>query len=198
MMKRGMNLMLGLGVFFVSGQNVFSEEGVFSQKGLGFTAGALSGIGLAYRQHFQNRWGFQIGGGAWGDHDGFEYHTGLEALRTIERTNLTRFYGLGGVGLEGSREGYEGYWSDTTNVPHYYSSRRNSTVLYLGTGIGIEFTEPKKGISLAVELPYIYMRESSRSWYWEDGQEVDMSPWDTWRDWKIVPIPSVNLLYYFR
>lgn len=185
-----MTLIVGLGLLSASVLNVFGEEGSFSQKGLGFTAGALSGIGLAYRQHFQNRWGFQIGGGAWGDQGGFEYHTGLEALRTFDRTKITRFYGQGGVGVEGSREGYEGFWYDTTHIPQYYSTQWNSTVLYLGIGIGMEIGEPIKGIGAALEFPFLYKREWFQSW--ENEKLVDKGS-----GWEVIPIPSASVVYYF-
>ncbi|MCH7761026.1 hypothetical protein IIA15_06460 [candidate division TA06 bacterium] len=193
-MGRGMGLMLCLGFLLVPLQNIYGEEGILSQKGLGLTAGALSGIGLAYRQHFENRWGFQIGGGIWGNNRDLDFNMGLVALRTFDRSKSSRFYGMGGVAYHGSREKHQTIVYEFVDSTYTYLTTQNFlnhlNTLFLGVGIGMEIGQPVKGISGSFELPFVFQREFNK--FWRDDEI------STWSDWKIVPIPSVNLIYYFR
>lgn len=46
--------------------SIQSEEGVIAQKGIGLTAGPISGVGIAYRQYFEDHLGHHFGGGILG------------------------------------------------------------------------------------------------------------------------------------
>jgi hypothetical protein len=152
-----------------------SEEGVLAQKGLGLTAGGISGIGIAYRRHYENRWGFQLGGGFWGEfEDYFTINSGLEFLRTIGRTKNSRLYGVGGFSLHRTWEKYRSLWrGNAGTMDEVYFT------FLTGLGIGIEVGEQDQGFSGSLELPFTLIL-----------REDDVN--------SISPIPGISLTYYFE
>ena len=162
-----------------------------SGSGLGFAAGALAGLGIAYRRHFANKWGIQIAGIAFGDANSLKGDLGVNLLRTLSKTQRVRFYVLAGVSA--FYTGGTGY--ETAPVPPtcltgaepecLTSSTRsewtNEVLLNFGAGIGIEI-ELTKNLGLALELPLTVMLNLG-------GNEPVFNG--------VYPIPSASLIYYF-
>jgi hypothetical protein len=161
-----------------------------SGNGLGFTAGLLSGVGLAYRRHFASKWGVQVGGIAFGDKSNLMLSLGVNVMRTLSMTQKIRFYAVFGASTFYS--GTQGY--DYSGVPvDCYSSAdpkacapretgwQNSASLNFGAGIGMEFMLAKN-LGLALELPVTVM--------------LDIT--DTSLAFgRVYPIPTGSLVYYF-
>ena len=73
-MKCGVCQTLILCSFLIPLHAFCGENGNLAKKGLGLTAGSISGIGIAYRQHSNNHMGAQIGGGFWVDDDDWHFN----------------------------------------------------------------------------------------------------------------------------
>jgi hypothetical protein len=141
-----------------------------TRSGFGFCGGATSGIGFAYRRHFQSRWGVHIGAFGLGGSEKNAYyygdgkeHTrswtwldiGAQAMYTLHRhpSKYFRFYALAGG---------EALLYGETPVDVYNPSSGTSTVnegewdlqpTYLvGAGFGFEFLFARH-IGLSLELP---------------------------------------------
>ncbi len=171
----------------VARENRATSEGQMeSGNGLGFGAGALSGVGIAYRRHFASKWGVQVAGIAFGDASSLLANLGVNLMRTLSRTQKVRFYALAGVSTFYS--GSEGYSYPVCDPSVSYDSCapvstgwQNSGSLNFGAGIGMEF-ELTKSLGLAVELPVTVMLDFGR-----EGLEFG----------RVYPIPSAALIYYF-
>jgi len=166
-----------------------SESKSDSSGGMGFAAGALSGLGIAYRRHFANKWGIQVAGIAFGDSNRLMGDLGVNVMRTLSRTQRVRFYVLMGVSAF-----YTG--SDTVTTPSWGTPGCNETdptctptgsqwtndvLLNFGAGIGIE-VELTKNLGLALELPIDVMLNFGNNQPVFNG---------------VYPIPSAALIYYF-
>ena len=104
-------------------------------SGLGFSAGAIAGSGLAYRKtqdsFLGENWGYHLSGIAWGSRTNWFGDFGFEALRTVSRRGNFRFYVPIGASI----------YAETS-----------ATSLWLGSGYGIEW-EIKQTLLLSFELP---------------------------------------------
>jgi hypothetical protein len=171
-----------------------SPRDAATSPGMGFSAGALSGVGIAYRRHFANRWGIHVSGIAYGDATMVWSNVGVNFMRTMSLTARTRFYIVTGVAAfyDGSEQ------SNYVEVPacpmekpncdpyaELGSEWVNSVTLNFGAGIGMEFLLTKN-LGLAIELPITIMLGISDS-AWAPGARLN----------GIYPIPSGALIYYF-
>ena len=96
-----------------------------SVYGLGFSAGAVSGIGLSFRHHLPTALSYQIVGGIIKADTKLYYDLGTEIQFDLVRGERTRFFAGGGVGYFYSGE------SGTNNL---------SGPFRVGLGIGGEFS----------------------------------------------------------
>jgi hypothetical protein len=134
-------------------------------KGLGVTAGLLSGVGFSYRQYFNDNLGFKVSGVAFFDQNQMFADIGLQGMYVFSENNWLRFYALGGVSnYTTKRPSYNNYpypvppsdnnSYDSVVIPSRYSSNTD-TFNSIGAGIGIELGRQAQGLSLALELPLI-------------------------------------------
>jgi hypothetical protein len=159
-----------------------------SGHGLGFTAGLLSGLGFAYRRHFANKLGIQLGGIAWGNRTDSFVSFGAEAIRTLSHSDRTRFYGVVGTSLfrdNGQFLDYSGCYADPGRPPAESCAvevRRTTGSLAFGAGIGMEFSAGRH-IGVSFEVPLSLM--------------LDLDTSDRFNRKGIYPIPSMSVIYYF-
>lgn len=157
------------------------QQDYASRPGVGFTAGMLSGLGLAYRRHFANKYGIQVGGIGFGDRDSIFGNLGINLLRTLSKRDAFRLYVLTGVSIYYSGDNYAD-WVCEPNRECYQSEAEwnSSTSLNFGAGIGIEMVFAKH-LGLALELPLVVMLKPTGENTFEG----------------IYPIPNASLIYYF-
>ncbi len=168
----------------VLGTPVQGEQGVSyeSPHGLGFSAGMTTGIGFAYRKHFENRYGVHIGLMGLGSRDESQStywgNVGGQLMYTFHRVEkkFFRFYGLAGGSVI--------FWGNNyyyPNRPDYSPNpeRRwdHSRLIILGAGIGMEFTIVQR-IGFSLELPLSTVID-------EGG------------GFAVQPIPNASLVYFF-
>ncbi len=174
-----------------------SSPAMGTGAGLGFAAGVESGVGIAYRRHFENKWGMQLAGIAFGSSNSVNANFGATILRTLAKTQIVRFYALAGVSAFYSGSSYSDYAvcapavdangnpikdpNGCANGQPISSTWTNNWMLNFGMGIGIEFTIAKT-IGLAIELPVTV------SFQTEQGNLKFNY---------VYPIPSAALIYYF-
>ncbi len=160
-----------------------------SGNGLGFAAGALAGVGIAYRRHFANKWGIQIAGIAFGDASNLSGSLGVNMIRTLSRSQRVRFYALAGVSTfySGFQASETAPWGSAecneTNptCPVISTDWQNNVLLNFGAGIGMEI-ELTRNLGLALELPITVMLNLGNREPLLNG---------------VYPIPSASLIYYF-
>ncbi|MGK5087620.1 hypothetical protein WDW86_08685 [Bdellovibrionota bacterium FG-2] len=173
------------------------SENTGSGHGLGFAAGVEAGVGIAYRRHFENKWGMQLAGIAFGSSSSVNANFGATILRTLAKTQIVRFYALAGVSAFYSGNNNQTYAPCPISYDPYgnpikdpnstcgnepaTSTWNNNWMLNFGMGIGIEFTIAKT-IGLAIELPVTV------SFQTEQGNLKFNY---------VYPIPSAALIYYF-
>ena len=163
------------------------DEVEYARSGMGFAAGAITGLGISYRRHLANKWGFQFTGIPWASSSSYFVSIGANFMRTLHATKKTRFMAIGGVSsyLRGNysidwdrcdyskpQEPGEEYVDPCAGLEEQWN--RNNTI-NIGVGIGMEFSLGQN-IGLAIELPVVLML----------GNDIG-----------IYPIPSVSLIYYF-
>jgi hypothetical protein len=165
-------------------RNLEDEVDYTSGNGAGFAAGAISGLGIAYRRHFANKWGVQITGIALGDPRNFIANLGVNVMRTLSKKNKTRFYvimGVAGYYTGSSNTYYSDYCEDwdqnCTTDPNAESDWDHDPFLNIGVGLGIEWNFIDSA-HLSFELPIHLL-------------------YDGPGDWQVMYIPSVSLIYYF-
>jgi hypothetical protein len=161
-----------------------------SGNGLGFSAGLLSGIGIAYRRHFANKWGVQVAGVAFGDRSSLLASLGVNLMRTLSMTQKVRFYAVFGAStFYSGSQGYD-YSSIPVNCYEVGGEKAceptstgwvSSASLNFGAGLGMEFTLAKN-LGLAVELPITVMLDIN-----DQGLTFG----------RVYPIPTGSLIYYF-
>ena len=169
------------------GEDDGDDEIDLRRSGMGFAAGAITGLGISYRRHLANKWGYQFTGIPWASSSNYFLSIGANFMRTLHATERTRFMAIGGVsgylrgnyGIDWEQCDYtrpveptEEYVDPCAGVPETWT--RNNTI-NVGVGIGMEFSLGAN-IGLAIELPVVLMFGS---------------------DFGIYPIPSVSLIYYF-
>lgn len=157
-----------------------------ARQGVGFTAGLVSGMGFAYRRHFANGFGMQVGGSGWASRDESFVSLGAEAIRTISRSERTRLYWVAGTSMFRNTNPYYDYdscypvmRSAPICVPP--ETRRTTGSVNIGAGIGLEFTGTRIGVSF--EVPVSLMLDI------EQGHRFERKG--------VYPIPGVSLIYYF-
>ena len=163
------------------------DEVEYARSGMGFAAGAITGLGISYRRHLANKWGYQFTGIPWASSSSYFVSIGANFMKTLHATKKTRFMAIGGVStyLRGdyridwdqcdysiTQEPGEEYVDPCAGVEEEWN--RNNTI-NIGVGIGMEFSLGQN-IGLAVELPVVLMIGNGFGVY---------------------PIPSVSLIYYF-
>jgi hypothetical protein len=140
---------------------LFAEE---VEHNLGFAAGAVSGIGVSYRQ-MHEKIGFQLTGAGYaqGENDSDEYNrewnTGFQGFYTLSKPGEVRFYVIGGASFfyNEFRSMEDIYTYDGTYVgkkKEYELSRSFN----IGTGIGMQVTFLKHA-NIAIEWPLFYNTE---------------------------------------
>jgi hypothetical protein len=157
------------------------KTGDGTRQGVGFTAGLVSGVGFAYRRHFANKFGLQIGGSGWAGRDESFLNLGGEVIRTLSRSDRSRLYLVAGTSIWRYRQPDYG---DTRCVPVAQGTpacpptqQRTTGSANLGAGIGLEFAGSHVGLSLEVPISLML-----------DLEDAHLS---------IYPIPGVSLVYYF-
>ena len=162
------------------------------KNGVGFSAGAITGVGFAYRRHLTEKWGMQVAGIFFGDGGFIFANLGVTAMRTLHQTQKVRFYVVSGLSAfyNGSHEsdweycdnqGFGEDWNAYDQCMDDNTDWNNGVAINFGIGIGIEFLVAKN-VGLSFELPLTIMMFVD-----EDG--VD--------DVNVLPIPSASLIYYF-
>ena len=155
-------------------------------KGMGVTAGFLSGLGFTYRQYFADRWAYKATGVGFFDQNQTFWNLGLQGMYIISENNWLRFYSLAGIssittkrriGTPIASPPPDNYSYDYVDIPPRYSSN-NETYNNVGVGIGLEFGRLAPGLSLALELPLIF-----------SFRNVTLN--------SFYPIPQVSLIYNF-
>lgn len=121
-----------------------------SGNGAGFAAGAISGVGFAYRRHFANKWGIQVAGIALGSNNDFSTTFGVNFLRTLSKKEKTRFYLIMGSAF-------------FYNVQNQDSQLDHNLVVNLGFGLGIEWNFSDDA-HLSFELPIHLLYDLDSSW----------------------------------
>ncbi|MEK7691926.1 MAG: hypothetical protein AAB425_13005 [Bdellovibrionota bacterium] len=160
-------------------------------SGLGFAAGLQSAIGLAYRKHFENKWGIQVAAGGFGNADRVDVNIGATVMRTLHKAQVVRFYALAGASAF-----YEGYsnWvaeapctvpegeKDSCTREEAVTEWASSAMINVGLGLGIEFRLFKR-VGLAFELPFTATFAIAGS----EGSGFQ----------SLYMIPNGSLIYYF-
>ena len=131
------------------------------RKGLGFAAGAMSGIGLSYKQHLPNLYVPQVAFGILKYEEDFNVNVGLALQRTFHATDLVRFYAITGLSLFWDREEWDEYVYDRMGGRERVGKRRETETRYnTGIGIGVEVLLWKR-IGVAVDGEYTFTFKSS-------------------------------------
>ncbi len=159
----------------------FSAETL--DRGLGFTAGKVSGIGLAYRQYFAKN-GLQFTVGLLSNADkvpkfpeshyddsytktGWEVDGWLSAmyLRVLRESELTKFYCFVGASINiDYKKKYTQEYIAGNQSGSIEKKVINNNAYYVGPGIGIEF-EMSRYINLNLELPISISSDSKIDTY---------------------------------
>lgn len=176
-----------------------SDEKLKSTPGMaaGLTAGLLSGIGFAFRQYFDNGWGYHFGFAGYGNKTSVAADIGMEVLRVLDETSKARFYALAGTSIYYSRNQIFIPTEPTTpydpNNPKSQGPQdgtytyENSMMYNFGVGIGLEWSPGmlnQKGVAFAIELPLsVTFNQTDRQ-----GLAFD----------SVLPIPSASIIYYFK
>ena len=163
------------------------DEIDYRRTGMGFAAGAITGLGISYRRHLANKWGYQFTGIPFASSSSYFVSLGANFMRTLHATKKTRFMAIGGISTY-LRGNYSIDWdscdySRPVGPEEEYvdpcagleEQWNRSNTINIGIGIGMEFSLGQN-IGLAIELPVVLML----------GNEIG-----------IYPIPSVSLIYYF-
>ncbi|RZK01668.1 MAG: hypothetical protein EOO43_24110 [Flavobacterium sp.] len=159
------------------------EEVAANYKGLGITAGFLSGLGFSYRQYFADRLGFKATGIAFFDQNQTFGNIGLQGMYVLSENDWLRFYGLVGVSNFTTRRANYSYNNpSSTDSDYVYIPSKGSSNFEaynsVGAGIGIELGRLSQGLSFAIELPVVAtFRGTSFS--------------------SLYPIPSLSVIYNF-
>jgi hypothetical protein len=169
-----------------------------SGSGFGFAAGLQSGLGMAYRRHFANKWGVQVAGIAWGDSNNIFANLGGSVMWTLSKSQSVRFYALAGASVYYSGQ----YGWDYVSCPEptkpdglengascgsETQSWQSGTSLNFGLGVGMEIMVAKR-LGLALELPLTLMLRTGSSSSCDNGSFCFGG---------VYPIPNGSLIYYF-
>lgn len=158
----------------------FNAQTFSTGSGFGFVAGLASGLGIGYREHFANKWGLQIAGGAVGWSDWVGADLGIQAMRTLSKVHITRFYLLGALSA------FYHTNKQHSDPPQFEAKDsgmiwKHTLLVNIGAGVGMEF-HFSKNIGLALEVPLSLTID-----FGSNGTKFE----------GIWPIPSAALIYYF-
>lgn len=177
--------------------------------GLGFSGGAISGVGFSYRQFFADHYGFKTSTVVYHNEYTSFFNLGMQGMWVLSENDWLRFYVL--AGLADFYMGSQSYRElPSTSTPSETSSANadaastdagtSDTVVAkptapedvqfesyyeahnfvnLGAGIGLEIGRKEHGLTLALELPLVFSIK-------------DFSSLDN-----IYPIPQISLIYNF-
>lgn len=177
-------LMLVLIIFTLVTVEIMAED---FNKGLGFTAGKISGVGFAYRQYFEkNGMQFTFGLLSTGDkvphfpneyYEDYRVKRGWEMdgwvsamyLRTLRESELSRFYYFVGasVNLDYTKK-YKQEYIGGISSGSPVMTRHNDNSYYIGPGIGLDF-RVSKYISFMIELPVSFSSDKKIDTYIPQG-----------------------------
>jgi hypothetical protein len=169
--KRWLMLMTALGLLAAPPALAASDTAAqptavdYSRRGIGFTAGATSGVGFAWREVAPSGWGYSVGGGVWADNFkdlSVRWAAGVQGMKVIHQTPWWRLYALAGV----QSYGYPTYLPREPVAPVDPTAgkdiapvaveplKAHESILNLGGGLGLEFGGPP-GVTVAFELPVV-------------------------------------------
>jgi len=130
------------------------------RKGLGFAAGAISGLGLSYKQHLPNLYVPQVAFGVLKYEDELDINLGFALQRTFHATDLVRFYGITGLSFFWERDEWDEWVYDRMGgSEHLGKAKETERKFNTGIGIGIEVLLWKR-IGVAVDGEYTVMFRS--------------------------------------
>ena len=160
-------------ILLLCSADILSED---LQQGFGFTAGRISGVGIAYRQYFDKN-GIQVTFGMFSnreeipkfptsanygwEHDGSNTKIGWELvgsyslmyLRTLRMNEETRFYYFLGASMElDYKKKYTQDYENGIAVGIPVEKNAYNHDYFFGPGLGIDF-KVNDNISFVVELP---------------------------------------------
>ena len=128
------------------------DEVEYARSGMGFAAGAITGLGISYRRHLANKWGYQFTGIPWASSSSYFVSLGANFMKTLHATKRTRFMAIGGVSTY-LRGNYDIDWdqcdySITQEPGEDYvdpcagleAQWNRSNTVNIGVGIGMEFS----------------------------------------------------------
>jgi hypothetical protein len=182
-------------ILFTTSQNVFAnenseiqeeKESIKNYKGMGISAGFLSGLGFSYRQYFADNYGIKATGMGFFDQYQTFGNIGLQGMYVFSENDWLKFYGLLGVSNFSTRRNNPTYYpaepTKGDNEYVYIPPKGTSSIdMYnsVGAGIGIELGRLEQGLSFAIELPLVatFRGTTLNSFY---------------------PIPSVSVIYNFK
>jgi hypothetical protein len=171
-------------------------------KGLGISAGAISGVGFSYRQFFYENYGFKTSAVIYMDDNQNFFNVGLQGIKVLSGNDWLRFYAIGGLS-DFSFKYYSYIYDQVPPVPEPKTTTNNGTTtapataekpiepkppekkvvfdtyVNLGAGIGIEIGRKEQGLSLAIELPLVLSIKNYN--------KINF----------IYPIPQISLIYNF-
>ncbi len=157
-------------------------------KGIGITAGLLSGLGFSYRQYFGDKFGVKATGMGYFDQTHTFGNLGIQGMYVLSENDWLRFYALIGISNFSTRRNnynnysYPSYDSSPPDKDYVYIPSRVSsnveTYNSIGAGIGIELGRLSQGLSFAIELPLLatFRNTTINSFY---------------------PVPSLSVIYNF-
>jgi hypothetical protein len=162
-----------------------------SGLGFGFTAGWLTGLGFMYRQYFESGFGVHVGAGALASDGMGHANIGVEVLKILHQSRISRFYALAGLGTYYNRNQYQEYIylppkdgsTPTYSGPEEYVTHTETSTRYnMGVGIGIELGS-SRGVSVAIEVPLVVSIGTSSNASAHKSKSIG-------------PLPSLSLIYY--
>jgi hypothetical protein len=167
----------------------------YPKRGLGFAAGAISGVGLSYK-HYLDRYVTQGTFGLRKTQSEFDVDAGVVLQRTLHTTLLsgeplkigglslrTRFYGVTGLGYFRERNEWKeyDYRVRPENPPLLGIHREVRTTYHTGLGVGMEFIIFQR-VGIAIDGAYTFSFKSidttppPQPIYEEEGLEIQFLP----------------------
>ncbi|MBI3892038.1 MAG: hypothetical protein HY303_10980 [Candidatus Wallbacteria bacterium] len=156
------------------------DRGLRTERAAGFTAGAIGGIGFAYRRFTSDGWGWQLGGLAALDRSDRLVILGGQRMKSLNVRQRSRFYALAGamgiLNTDRFDEMQPASGAPAGSPPVFVRRSRNEASFNVGGGLGISY-ETDGGVGFVLELPLVFE--------FQHGLE------------SVGPIPQAALLYHF-
>jgi hypothetical protein len=143
-----------------------------TERGAGFVAGPIGGIGFGYRRFDASGWGWQVGGLFSSSVSDRTLILGGQRMKTLRVQPRSRFYALAGAMACLSREDRDEFQA----AGGFVRRRVDESSLNVGAGLGISFGS-SNGATIAFELPLVFE--------FQNGLD------------SVCPIPQVSLVYNF-